>query len=157
MEFDDWYRLERSSVLATLWLALGDRDVAEDATDEAFARAYARWAVVGQMQSPAGWTFRVALNVARRGWKRERRARGATLMLAASSARAVVAPDLDEFDRLLQPLPQRQRLAMVLRYGADLAESDIAAMMGISRGAVSANLSQARKALRRQLDERSPK
>lgn len=61
--FVDWYRLEHGRLLATLVAVTGEPDVALDATDEAFVRAYERWRLVGAMESPAGWTYRVALNV----------------------------------------------------------------------------------------------
>jgi DNA-directed RNA polymerase specialized sigma24 family protein len=49
-------------------------------------------------------------------------------------------------------LPPRQQTAIALRYLHDLAEADIAAAMGISRGAVSACLAAARARLRSVLE-----
>ena len=48
----------------------------------------------------------------------------------------------------LRGLPDRQREALVLRYYADLSEAEIAATMGISRGAVKSHTSRAVSALR---------
>jgi RNA polymerase sigma-70 factor (sigma-E family) len=48
----------------------------------------------------------------------------------------------------LQTLPARQREAVVLRYYADMSEAQIAAAMGISRGAVKSHTSRAVAALR---------
>jgi RNA polymerase sigma-70 factor (ECF subfamily) len=59
-------------VLRSLILVTGNRDVAVEATCEAFARALERWPRVSVMESPAGWTYRVALNVARRTLRRAR-------------------------------------------------------------------------------------
>jgi RNA polymerase sigma-70 factor (sigma-E family) len=50
-------------------------------------------------------------------------------------------------------LPVRQREAVVLRYYADLSEADIAAAMGISRGAVKSHTARAMAALRSILDQ----
>jgi RNA polymerase sigma-70 factor (ECF subfamily) len=44
-------------------------------------------------------------------------------------------------------LPDRQRLAVVLRYIADLTEADIALVMGVTRGTVASSLATARARL----------
>ena len=48
----------------------------------------------------------------------------------------------------LRRLPARQREAVVLRYYADLSEAEIAATMGISRGAVKSHTARGMSALR---------
>ncbi len=48
----------------------------------------------------------------------------------------------------LRTLPHRQREVVVLRYYADLSEAQIAAAMGITRGAVKSHTSRAMTALR---------
>jgi RNA polymerase sigma-70 factor (sigma-E family) len=48
----------------------------------------------------------------------------------------------------LRTLPPRQREALVLRYYGDLSEAQIAAAMGISRGAVKSHTARAMSALR---------
>ena len=45
-------------------------------------------------------------------------------------------------------MPERQREAIVLRYYADLSEAQIAATMGISRGAVKSHTSRGMASLR---------
>jgi RNA polymerase sigma factor (sigma-70 family) len=53
----------------------------------------------------------------------------------------------------LRDLPDRQREAIVLRYYADLTEAEIAATMGISRGAVKSHTARAMLALRVALEQ----
>jgi RNA polymerase sigma-70 factor (sigma-E family) len=53
----------------------------------------------------------------------------------------------------LRTLPDRQREAIVLRYYADLSEADIAATMGISRGAVKSHTARGMSALRSILEQ----
>jgi RNA polymerase sigma factor (sigma-70 family) len=50
-------------------------------------------------------------------------------------------------------LPERQRLALFLRYYADLDYAAIAAALGVRRGTVSATLNHAHEALRAALGE----
>jgi RNA polymerase sigma-70 factor (sigma-E family) len=52
----------------------------------------------------------------------------------------------------LRKLPHRQREAIVLRYYADLSEAEIAAAMGISRGAVTSHTARGMTALRATLE-----
>jgi RNA polymerase sigma factor (sigma-70 family) len=52
-------------------------------------------------------------------------------------------------------LPRRQREVLALKYFVDLGEQDIAAMLGISRGAVASTASRALAALARQFREES--
>ena len=47
----------------------------------------------------------------------------------------------------MRSLPDRQRMAVVLRYLADLTEPDIATIMGVSRGTVASTLADARRSL----------
>ncbi|MHB8510160.1 MAG: ABC transporter substrate-binding protein [Candidatus Dormibacteria bacterium] len=51
-------------VLGIVAVTTGDRVAAEDATQEAFARALERWARVSEMASPERWVIRVAINQA---------------------------------------------------------------------------------------------
>jgi RNA polymerase sigma-70 factor (sigma-E family) len=53
----------------------------------------------------------------------------------------------------LRSLPLRQREAIVLRYYADFSEADIAAAMGISRGAVKSHTARAMAALKSILEQ----
>ena len=52
-------------------------------------------------------------------------------------------------------LPVRAREVLALRYYLDLPESEIAAILGISRGTVSSTASRALAALGRELKEKS--
>jgi RNA polymerase sigma factor (sigma-70 family) len=52
----------------------------------------------------------------------------------------------------LRSLPDRQREVVVLRFYGDLSEAQIAAAMGITRGAVKSHTSRAMSALRSVLE-----
>ncbi|HZE17228.1 MAG TPA: sigma factor, partial [Mycobacterium sp.] len=87
--FEHWYCHTYPSVLSALVLAVGDTDVAAEAAADAFAKALERWERVGSMDSPTGWTYTVALNLARRRYRRAQIERG----LRGQSDIAVVRPD----------------------------------------------------------------
>ena len=152
IDFESWYRREHPRVLGSLAALSGDADVAAEATDEAFARALARWPRVSGMASPAAWTYRVALNHLRRRMRRrigERRALDRAGAPASSEDRPI---DSDVW-RAVRALPERQRTAVVLRYIADLSEPAIAEAMGVTRGTVASTLHDARRALALDLGE----
>jgi RNA polymerase sigma factor (sigma-70 family) len=148
--FEDFYIRMHPRVLGFLIGMVGDLDVARDVADEAFARAVGRWARVGGTTSPEAWVFTVALNVARR---RARRRAIERRLLQRSGERRGEQPDSTfELVELLRPLPERQRTAMVLRVFGDLTEQQIADVMGVRRGTVSASLAAAARSLQQVLD-----
>jgi RNA polymerase sigma factor (sigma-70 family) len=148
--FEDWYRREHPRVLGAMYVLTRDRDMAGDATDEAFARALARWPHVSSMASPGAWVHRVALNVVRRTARR----RGIEeRILSRQRSRDVVPGDRPDVWDAVAALPLRQRTAIVLRFVADLPEADIALAMGINRGTVSSTLAAARRHLSEALQD----
>ncbi len=154
LDFERWYLREHPRVLTALAVAGGDVEVAREATDEAFVRAYERWAKVRVMESPGGWLYRVALNELRRRFRRQRLER--ELLRRQHDQDVMKAPppiaDPKIWDAVRE-LPRRQRSAVALRYVLDLTEREVAETMGISRGAASASLTSARKNLQDALGE----
>jgi RNA polymerase sigma factor (sigma-70 family) len=128
-----------------------DREMAADAAQDAFVQLYLHWDKVTAAGNPDGWLYRVAINRCHdyrrklvRGRRLFERLAGSTPPEAASSDRQPQA----EFLSIIAGLPQRQRVAAALYYDADLSVAEIAAVMGISQGAVSSHLHRARTALR---------
>ena len=149
-DFETWYLGEHARLFASLLVLSGDRDLAEDATDEALSRALQHWDRVREMESPGGWVYRVAVNRVRRVARR--RALERRLVRRLVPRTDVPAPGGEVWD-LVRTLPDRQRTAVVLRYLADLTESDIATVMGVTRGTVASTLADARRALAAVLTE----
>ena len=155
LTFEDWYRDQHSSVLAAVAMfCVGEHARAEDAANDAFVEAYEKWDSVGQMNSPTGWVVRVAINKAKRSYRRRKRRIELlnTQRLEASSVDEL--RDLDLLENLAK-LPERQRAALVLRYIEDLPQADVAMQMDIAVGTASATLNQARGKLRSELGERN--
>jgi len=151
-EFASWYREQHPRVLGALTIVAGSTDVAADATAEAFVRAYERWDRVRAMDSPGGWLYRVALNVVRRRARRLGAERDVLRRAAQRTAPPAPAPSVPsslepEVWEAVRALPDRQRTAIALRYVLDLPEAEVAALMGVTRGAASSYLSTARRRL----------
>jgi len=151
LDFDDWYSSIHPRVLVAVSVVCGgDHARAEDATNDAFVKAFERWESVAQMESPVGWVTRVAINNAKR--RLRRRARGVELLNTQRLETAALDQyeDIDLWDPLAA-LTARQREAIVLRYLDDLPQRSVAEELGIAPGTASATLSQARRLLREQL------
>jgi RNA polymerase sigma factor (sigma-70 family) len=127
----------------------GDHERARDAVQEGFANAVRKRGSFRGDGPLEAWVWRIVLNVARSDVRRS-------------------APSVDRDERLatnghleedaelrvaLARLPERQRIAVFLRYYADLDYSAIAEALGIADGAVAATLNAAHAALRTRLQE----
>lgn len=146
--FEGWYRAEHARVLGLLTVAAGDAEVGREITAEAFVRALERWDRVREMDSPAAWTYRVGVNLLRR------RLRRAALERRLQPARpAPVPPPAVESELwdAVRALPVRQRTAVALRYVCDLPQEEIADVMHVAAGTVSATLTAARRRLAAEL------
>jgi RNA polymerase sigma factor (sigma-70 family) len=149
--FADWYAISYGRIVAAIAISTGQEALARDAADEACARALAKWDRVGVMHSPTGWVVKVAYNHARRTLRREAMERSVLHRFRTSAkpeTETVDGPAGDAWDLVRQLAPQ-QRTVITLRYVADLSENEIARVMGIRRGTVSAHHSAALQALRK--------
>jgi len=63
-EVERVFRAEHGRAVAVLVRAFGDIDVAEEAVQDAFTAAVARWPTTGLPPSPAGWIITTARNKA---------------------------------------------------------------------------------------------
>jgi RNA polymerase sigma factor (sigma-70 family) len=146
--FADWYERSHGRVLATIVVTTGRPSLASEATDEAFARALARWERVSAMGSPIGWVIRVAHNYARRSIRRA--AMEQSFFRKQRPLETIDGPAGEAWD-LVRALAPQQRMVITLRYVADLPESEIARIMGLRRGTVSAHHHAAIQGLRARL------
>ena len=149
-EFASFYAAEHPRVLGVLCAVSGDRDAAVEATDDAFVRALERRPKVGALASPAGWTYRTALNALRRAKRRDAME---SRLLRRLSVNDVVPTTDRELWEAVRTLPPRQCQAIALRFVADLPEAEIATVMGVARGTVASTLADARARLAELLSE----
>jgi RNA polymerase sigma-70 factor (sigma-E family) len=133
-----------------LALHCGDRMVAEELAQEALVRLWQRWDAVSSKGNPDGWLWTVALNLSRSKRRRrtaEQRARvrmGQTPVVTddAPTADAVAVRDA------VSALPDRQRVAVTLRYFAGLSIRQTAEAMSCAEGTVAAHTHKALDSLR---------
>jgi len=145
--FDEFFDEHYDAVRRSLAVAYRDPLLAEELAQDSFTRAFTNWRRVSRMERPAGWVYVVAL----RGGRRQR---GRRAGVAPPAAVAVAADPIgsmlerDALEPLLARLPERQRIAVVLRYLADLPLADVAAAMGCKVGTAKSTLHTALARLR---------
>ncbi len=147
---------ERFDALAVIayrvaYRLLGQRDDAEEVAQETLARAYARWRRVASYDEP--WVARVASNLAIDLWRRRRPSAPPPADGAASGDVAALVSERHALAQSLDRLPRRQREVVVLRYLADLPETDAAAVLRISVGSVKQHCHRGLARLRNDLAE----
>lgn len=127
----------------------GDPELAEEIAQEVFARA-----AVAPPRNPRPWLFAVALNLIReQGRTATRRGRLLELYKAEAPSRAP-APDAElerseQADRVraaLATLTERDREALLLK-AEGFNYDEIAATLGLAKGAIGTTLSRARRRL----------
>jgi RNA polymerase sigma factor (sigma-70 family) len=137
------------SLVAALGLVCGDRAAAEDAVQEALARAVVALRKGATIDSVPAWVRVVALNLLRNRWRslvRERRARR-RLEHGPSTSDSDRIEDALDLQSAIASLSQRQREAVALYYRLGLSVSETADAMKVSEGTVKTLLSRARTAL----------
>ena len=149
LPFEDFYTAEFDRVLDSAFAFSGDRDAAADATQEAFARAFARWRRLSRREWAGAWVTTTALNVLRRRYRDAARSQ-----VSVNEGESHDPHGRVDLLRALRALPLRQREAAVLFYVADLPIHAVAEAMGLSDGAVKSHLARAREGLRGGLEER---
>jgi RNA polymerase sigma-70 factor (ECF subfamily) len=151
-DFAECYAAKFRSIAAHLAVYLGSFDEAQEVTQEAFTRAWARWGRIGRYDDPAAWVRRVAWNLAT---SRLRRIRTAVRHRHSQRLELVAGPGPERvaLDIALATLPDNQRRAVVLHYLAGLPVAEIAELCRTREGAVRTWLYRARRTLARHLTD----
>jgi RNA polymerase sigma-70 factor, ECF subfamily len=149
-DFDEFYAGNYGRLVVQLYAVTGSLPDAEDAVQEAFARASVHWGRVRAYDLPEAWVRRVALNVAFTGLRRARRVLEVLTRAGPPPAAPLPGAAVELMEALGRlPLPFRQ--VLVLYYLADLPVERVAGELGIAVGTAKSRLARARDALARQL------
>ena len=153
------YALHYRPLVRLAALLVRDAATAEEVVQDAFAAMRAGWQRLGNTEKALAYLRQAVVNRSRSVLRHRIVAgdnpqqalpdtpgaeHGALGLLEQAAARAA-----------LRGLPDRQREAIVLRYDAGLSEDEIAAAMGISRGAVNSHTARGLSALRAALEQAS--
>lgn len=127
---------------------------ANDATQEALLRLWATLDAGATVSSAEPWLFRTLYRICMDQHRWHRRVQG----LAARLAPGPETTPVDRDDAIavwdaVERLPERQRLAVYLRYRADLPYEEIGAVLGIAPVSARSHVSRALETLRDELGE----
>jgi len=149
---DHWAR-----AVGALWRRFGDPDLAEEAVQEAFTRAAARWPVEGVPAEPAAWLITTAGNVAVDRIRRDRTLAEKLphLELPGSEPAPEIADERLPDDRLelifacCHPaLATEARVALTLRLAGGLSTPEIARAFLVAEPVMAQRLVRAKRRLR---------
>jgi RNA polymerase sigma-70 factor (sigma-E family) len=149
--FRDFVEARSNALLRSGWLLTGDWPSAEDLVQTALAAAWPRWTSLTRQDAPEAYVRKIMVNTYLRWRQRRWNGEVATGRLPEQQAYDDVFAQVDARQALiaaLDRLPARQRAVVVLRYFADQTESQTAAAMGCSVGAVKSHASKALAKLR---------
>jgi RNA polymerase sigma-70 factor (sigma-E family) len=153
-DFDDWVAARGPGLLRLAYVLTGNRADAEDAVQDALARALPRWEHIRSVGDPDAYVRRMVVNAHTSWWRKFRRRE--TPVAEAHGSRASADPGVDERDRIWRAclaLPEPQRVAVVLRYYEQREYAEIAALTGVAEGSVRARVSRGLVAMRGLLGE----
>jgi RNA polymerase sigma-70 factor (sigma-E family) len=155
----DLYQAHALALARVAKLLLGDQPSAEDVVQDAFLSLYQALPRLKDHDQILPYLRAAVINRSRSVLRARRRAvlrrvQHEPPMSSAESA-AMVSEDRRVVLAAVARLPRRAREVLVLRYYLDLADQEIAAALGVSRGTVSSTASRALAAIARELSEES--
>ncbi|MEQ6903000.1 SigE family RNA polymerase sigma factor [Nocardioides sp. YIM 152588] len=159
---EELYRRHWDRMVRLSYLLVHDEGQAEEIVQDALVAVHERWDRLDDTDHAAAYLRQAVVNRSRSALRHrsvvqrflERQTDAADTpgadqpVLAGDERRRVLAA--------LAELPRRQREVLVLRYYLDLSEAEIAATLGISRGAVKSHASRGSAALRTVLSRLGP-
>lgn len=159
--YEELVQRYRQAAFRTAYLVTRGSADAEDATQEAFVKAYY---ALDRFRGDAEfrpWILRIVANEARNRMRSARRRESLVLRLTedrpsgasaqAPEAAAVSADTARALLAALADLPERDRLVISYRYLLELSEAETAAALGVRPGTVKSRLSRALDKLRARL------
>jgi RNA polymerase sigma-70 factor (sigma-E family) len=159
LRVEELYADHAQGAVRLAYLLVGDQETAHDIVQEAFLRAFGRFA---DMRKPDSFPFYLKatiVNLTRKHLKRRGLERLYVERFRTRSSDSTASPDVEQREIVTQALlrvPERQRAALVLHYYEDLSEYQVADLLGVSQQAARSLVARGRKALREQLGGMRP-
>ncbi len=146
------YQAHYAMLVRTAALLVGDVATAEDVVQDAFIAMHRAWWRLRDTSKALPYLRSAVINrsrsVLRHRVVADRHLPRLAPQLPSAEDSALAGMERSSVPAALRALPARQREVVVLRYYADLSEAQIAAAMGISKGAVKSHAARAKDSLR---------
>jgi RNA polymerase sigma-70 factor (ECF subfamily) len=159
-EFKKLFELYSPRILNTAFYLLGNRQDAEDVTQEVFKSVVVGVASFKAESSIQTWMYRITLNKCNEFLRSKNRKKRKGIMISIVDSQPLITEETPELVHILKEaewllwkqihaLPEKQRLAMTLFAMDDLSYQEIAAAMNISVSAIESLLFRARTQLKK--------
>lgn len=154
MTFEELVELRGTALRRLALMLCGDPYLADDLVQNTLAKAYRRWARIDGSRQPEAYVKAMIVNEHLSWWRRRA---NRELPVDTGDAPAATDPagdfagaqaDRDAVWTLLGRLPARQRAVLVLRYYEDMADAQIAQVLGCAESTVRSQATRALATLR---------
>lgn len=153
LEFEEFFRAEYPGLVRAFYVLTADQAEAEELAQEAMARAYERWERVGAMASPAGYLYRIGVNLNRQRM-RHLAVRARRLLAATRDAPSEQVPGVRrEIAEAIASLSRGQREAFMLVEWLGLNAEEAGGVLGIAPASVRSRVHRAKAVLRSRLSD----
>lgn len=158
--FSELVQKYQKSVHALAWRKIGDFQVAEEITQDAFLQAYRKLATLKNPNQFPGWIYVIASNLCR-DW--HRRKKPTMLSLEATDTKTLEKTSYERYleereksatehrreivKNLLDKLPESERTVVTLHYLGEMTSDAISKFLGVSVNTIKSRLRRARKRL----------
>jgi RNA polymerase sigma-70 factor (sigma-E family) len=150
------YSVHYRTLVRLAAMLVRDVPTAEEVVQDAFIAMHGGWHRLKDTEKALAYLRQAVVNKSRSVLRHrmvvEKNLQQAPPDMPSAEHGAFILLERSEVVAALRDLPERQREAIVLRYYADLSEAEIAATMGISRGAVKSHTARGMAALRTALE-----
>lgn len=151
-DFETYVGARAPTMLRLAYLIEGQRAAAEDLLQTAFVKLYQAWPRIDRSLGADAYLRRIIMTTHASRWRR-RSVREVPLAQPPEPPQPQPPPDTAVADRqvlwsALGRLPRMQRAVVILRWYEDLAEAEVARVLGISVGTVKQHNHRALRALR---------
>ena len=170
--FEQLYTKHYAQVYNVAFLMTKSKETAEDMTAEAFLSAYQNFGQLQDAEKFGQWVGRIVANKCKDWFKKQKPTLFSSTVESGNEERdlpewqvpdpdaasepeqhAVTADTMRTVERMLESLPEEQRLCLLLFCMKDMKVADIATALGIPENTVKTRIRAARKKLQEQKDE----
>ncbi|MGE5678007.1 MAG: RNA polymerase sigma factor [Pseudomonadota bacterium] len=171
MDFNALYEKHYNKLFAAAYRLTGSEEDAEDVLQEAFLNAYRAYHEFQGKSSVSTWLYRIVVNCSYRYMKKQKHLPVVDISSQFNMSQAeffemlkteesvedvVLTNDMREscLQLFLKCIPQKQRIAFILKVLLNLSTEEVAAIMDISEGAVKTNVYRARLSMKENMEDK---
>ena len=155
-DFDEFFAATFQRVVGQVYAMTGNLADAEDAVQDAYARAWVRWDKLCGLEQPEAWVRVVAYRISVSAWRKTVNRLTAHRRFQGDEQVPGLGPDHVALVQALRRISPEQRRAIVLYHLVGLSVDEVAAETGASTGTVTSRLARARRALAPHVSESDP-